>query len=83
MALVFAMAVPAFATENITEQKGGISNFSFEDGIQPRLVVPGNYTFNLYGTNLYLNVNNRSHPTTIMSGDTVIVWNDVGDFQDQ
>ena len=78
------MVIPtAFATENAAEQKNGISNFSFEDAMQPQRVGYGYNKFNLYGSNLYLNVNNSAHPGTVQSGDAIIVWSDVGTAPDQ
>ncbi len=52
-------------------------NYSLTDAIQPSSINRYTYEFQLQGTNLYLNVNNASHPGTVQENDAVIVWNSV------
>lgn len=72
-ALVFAMAVPAFAAKPTTD----IKNYSLTDGIQPSSTYRYTYQFRLKDTLLFLNVNNSAHPGTVQEGDAVILWNGV------
>lgn len=72
--LVFAMAAPAFAVSDATQQESGIVNYSLDDDVQPMPFSLGQHTFRLEETNLYLNVNNSAYPNKAMTNDTVIVW---------
>ncbi|MBD5101943.1 MAG: hypothetical protein HDT27_04455 [Subdoligranulum sp.] len=72
-ALVFAMAVPAFAAEPSTEPMPGIENYSVDEQIQPRTNV-GVQRVKLIGYNFYLNINNAGHSGKAYSGDAVIIW---------
>ncbi len=72
-ALVFAMAVPAFAEAPSAEPLSGIENYSADEQIQPRTNV-GLQRVKLIGYNFYLNINNSGHSGSAASGDPVIIW---------
>lgn len=69
--MAVTMAVPAFAAESET----GIVNIPIGSSIQPRTDVGSQY-FQLSGTSLYLNINNRAHPGSAQANDVVIIWTD-------
>lgn len=69
---MLSMAAFTFADGGATVTQGPVDT-SISEGIQPRTST-GKQCFRVSGTELYLNLDNSSHPGTAQPGDTVIIW---------